>query len=184
MNSQQCVCSRLFLKDLTFIEDGNPDMIDEKRLNFDKIAMIGNTLRTIHAYQNVDYNRKITALLRHLASLPRLSEEELNRSSERQKPLKLQDTGSVVALVLSSSSDSFSLTEGSSSDDYLNHRRRGRVGGRQSRRERNGRAEHVRAQRCRGAAAVHSGVRRQPALGAAPGNRSQPFGDRSGGAER
>ncbi len=117
----------LFLKDLTFIEDGNADMIDDKRLNFDKIAMIGNTLRCIQAYQNVDYNKKIkgkiTSLLKHLANVPRLGEDDLNHISETLKPMKTQDDGSKISLTNispTSSSDSVtSLNDASSEEDAL-----------------------------------------------------------------
>jgi hypothetical protein len=41
----------IYLRDLTFMDDGNPDYI-EGLLNFDKIRMIGATLAEIKRYQN------------------------------------------------------------------------------------------------------------------------------------
>jgi len=79
----------LFLKDLTFIEDGNPDTLD-KKINFQKVAMIGKKLREIKNFQQNEYkiSGKITPLLKHLAITPHWSEEELNQRSTKIRPMK------------------------------------------------------------------------------------------------
>lgn len=47
----------VFLRDLTFIEDGNPDFVeDDSLMNFEKMRMISNVLSTIAKYQKVPYN--------------------------------------------------------------------------------------------------------------------------------
>jgi hypothetical protein len=47
----------VFLRDLTFIEDGNPDFVeDDSLMNFEKMRMISNVLSTISKYQKVPYN--------------------------------------------------------------------------------------------------------------------------------
>lgn len=82
----------IFLKDLTFIEDGNPDVFVDKRLNINKINMLGNTLRIIKAFQLISFDgvikNKNVALLRYLAYLPHWSEIELERASEAVRSRK------------------------------------------------------------------------------------------------
>ena len=79
----------------THPEDGNPDVFDDKRINADKVAMIGHTLRIVRNFQMHDFNKKIkgkvTPLLKHLANIPRWSEEQLNAASEAIKPRKAID---------------------------------------------------------------------------------------------
>ena len=65
----------VFLKDLTFIEDGNPDTFSNKNLNISKITMLSNTIKIIRAFQLTSFNNVIKdkniVLLRYLAHLPR-----------------------------------------------------------------------------------------------------------------
>lgn len=47
----------VFLRDLTFIEDGNPDFVeDDQFLNFEKMRMLNSVLAAISKYQRVPYN--------------------------------------------------------------------------------------------------------------------------------
>eukprot|EP00026_Physarum_polycephalum_P004383 Phypoly_transcript_04401.p1 GENE.Phypoly_transcript_04401~~Phypoly_transcript_04401.p1 ORF type:complete len:543 (+),score=73.34 Phypoly_transcript_04401:306-1934(+) len=47
----------VFLRDLTFIEDGNPDFVeDDQFLNFEKMRMLNSVLSSIAKYQSVPYN--------------------------------------------------------------------------------------------------------------------------------
>jgi hypothetical protein len=47
----------VFLRDLTFIEDGNPDYVeDDQFMNFEKMRMLSGVLSTIAKYQRVPYN--------------------------------------------------------------------------------------------------------------------------------
>lgn len=77
-------------------------------------------------WQTVDFSKKIkgkiTPLLRHLASVPSLSEDELNKMSEAIKPRKaIEDTSSeALSTEVSPSDDSHSTdapTEASNSND-------------------------------------------------------------------
>lgn len=47
----------MFLRDLTFIEDGNPTWNDKKKtkLNMEKIALLGKVLSRIHIMKSVPY---------------------------------------------------------------------------------------------------------------------------------
>lgn len=89
-------------------EDGNPDVFDDKRINADKVAMIGHTLRIVRSFQMHDFNKKIkgkvTPLLKHLANIPRWSEEQLNAASEAIKPRRAidEDTSGEPSSVLPS----------------------------------------------------------------------------------
>jgi len=47
----------VFLRDLTFIEDGNPDFVeDDQFMNFEKMRMLNGVLSSISKYQSVQYN--------------------------------------------------------------------------------------------------------------------------------
>jgi hypothetical protein len=47
----------VYLRDLTFIEDGNPDFVeDDQFLNFEKMRMLNGVLSSIAKYQSVQYN--------------------------------------------------------------------------------------------------------------------------------
>jgi hypothetical protein len=84
----------LYLKDLTYIEDGNQDLVNDKP-NAQKIQLFGTVLRDIEVFQRgcPEYNRKITArlpqLLDHLARFPRMTEEEMNNASLALRPSKV-----------------------------------------------------------------------------------------------
>ena len=83
------------MTNISAAEDGNPDQFEDKKINVDKVAMIGYTLRIVRNLQGVDFNKKIkgkvTPLLKHLANIPRWSEEQLNQASESIKPRKAID---------------------------------------------------------------------------------------------
>jgi hypothetical protein len=46
------------LKDLTFIEDGNPDFVYDKLVNFEKMYLIAGILKEVHSFQNKPYSFK------------------------------------------------------------------------------------------------------------------------------
>jgi hypothetical protein len=107
----------LYLKDLTFIEDGNPDLLADGRINQGKIALFGNVLREIEQLQRgcVEYNRRIPSrfapLLDYLARFPRMSDEEMSVISLQLRPSKLS------AEVLESASSGFAQDSKSSSSE-------------------------------------------------------------------
>jgi hypothetical protein len=89
----------LYLKDLTFIEDGNLDVVNNKP-NTDKIGLFGNVLSEIERYQRgcLEFNRRIETrlprLLEHLARFPRMSESEMEHISLSLRPCKVMDSSS------------------------------------------------------------------------------------------
>jgi RasGEF domain len=81
----------LFIKDLTFIEDGNDTFVDEdkKRVNFRKMALIGKVVRSIRKCQQTRYDFQLEPLLdmwfRHL-STGDLNQKELYELSKVVEP--------------------------------------------------------------------------------------------------
>ncbi|GAM22694.1 hypothetical protein SAMD00019534_058690 [Acytostelium subglobosum LB1] len=75
------------LTDLTFIEEGNPDLI-KGFINFSKRKLIYNAIFTVQSFQNTRYNLhpvyQISKLLRVLK--PRIDEEDLYRRSLKFEP--------------------------------------------------------------------------------------------------
>lgn len=47
----------VFLRDLTFIEDGNPDKINEL-VNFEKIKLMGSIIQEVKSFQSTKYTFK------------------------------------------------------------------------------------------------------------------------------
>lgn len=82
----------VFLKDLwvigwpitdllrTFVEDGNSDYVDDGKINFDKVILMGELLARIEAYQNSDYLTDLTlnnvAVIKFLRTLPEYTEDD------------------------------------------------------------------------------------------------------------
>jgi len=88
----------VFLRDLTFIEDGNNDKIG-KHANFEKINLLGEVIREVQAYQRVPYQFKkqssITKYLRKALVLPEDPEDtiyELSLQVEAKAVPVLEDT--------------------------------------------------------------------------------------------
>eukprot|EP01080_Neovahlkampfia_damariscottae_P009809 gene9809-2134_t len=76
----------LYLKDLIFIEDGNPNFINDK-INFTKRTKISNLLKEIHSYQQVPFElMMIRELSDKLVESERVSEETLNLLSYKREP--------------------------------------------------------------------------------------------------
>ena len=67
------------MSDLTFIEDGNTDLLkDTNLINFEKRAMISNVIMDIQQFQQLEYClRPIPILQNYLTNLDCLSESEL-----------------------------------------------------------------------------------------------------------
>ncbi|KAJ3443945.1 ras guanine nucleotide exchange factor i-related [Anaeramoeba flamelloides] len=78
----------LYLTDLTFIEDGNPDVI-EGLINFQKRRLIYDLIFGIQIYQKPPYNfQSIHQILRLLQNLETLDESELYTLSLKVEPRK------------------------------------------------------------------------------------------------
>jgi len=66
----------VYLTDLTFIEDGNPNL-KGGLINFQKHRMCAEVLRQIRLYQQTPYNLVgQPSILEHFQSIPILSEDE------------------------------------------------------------------------------------------------------------
>lgn len=78
----------VYLSDLTFIEDGNPDILkDTKLVNFEKRAMISKVITEIQAFQNIDYClRPVPEIQNFLAKMEILSEKDAYDRSLQCEP--------------------------------------------------------------------------------------------------
>lgn len=76
----------MYLSDLTFIEDGNPDLIGNL-INFQKREMVSKVIIELQVYQQTPYNLtvipKISSLLKRL---PVKTEKELYQLSLLREP--------------------------------------------------------------------------------------------------
>jgi hypothetical protein len=64
----------VYLTDLTYMEDGNPNFIDN-RINFTKRSLISTLIREIQQYQSIGYTLKPIKELQQLLEFPLFSEE-------------------------------------------------------------------------------------------------------------
>ena len=87
----------VFLRDLTFLEVGNPDFLDEERtqVNFDKYRMISSVLLELKNNQQISYYFPIKADLQFIfkSSMPTFEEEQLFAMSRVQEPPKSRTPG-------------------------------------------------------------------------------------------
>lgn len=62
------------------MEDGNSDYVDDGKINFDKVILMGELLARIEAYQNSDYLTDLTlnnvAVIKFLRTLPEYTEDD------------------------------------------------------------------------------------------------------------
>lgn len=71
----------VYLTDLTFMGDGNPDIIDG-RINYGKHKLVFSVIRTIATYQKMPYNFvEVWSIKEFLVSQPQLSEADLYKQS-------------------------------------------------------------------------------------------------------
>ena len=80
----------IFLRDLTFLEMGNPHFLDSEKkiINFDKYRMISAILQDLKQYQQVPYPFSYNPeLSRYLSNLLVLEEERLYSISVKLEPL-------------------------------------------------------------------------------------------------
>lgn len=89
----------MFLTDLVFIYDGNPDMLDDELINFSKFSKIGKTLLSIVHFQEIRYPFPIDeSLLRSLLRLKVFDETEAYTLSLKLEPREA--TEAIEALML------------------------------------------------------------------------------------
>jgi son of sevenless-like protein len=74
------------LSDLTFLEDGNPDMLGNL-INFEKRRLICNTIIEIITYQQTAYNlRSVPKIENLLLKVPVKTDSELYQMSLLREP--------------------------------------------------------------------------------------------------
>ena len=80
------MCSGVYLGDLTFIDEGNPDMIDGM-IHFAKRELVYKLLSQISTYQVKGYNLEVVPELQEfLSDLPMLDEKEMYAASLLREP--------------------------------------------------------------------------------------------------
>jgi len=81
------LCSGVFLTDLTFIDDGNPDILNNK-LNFIKRRKLAMLIRDIQTYQQTPYElQDVQELQDMFAALnPDTSDDDLYNASLLHEP--------------------------------------------------------------------------------------------------
>lgn len=67
------LCRGLYLSDLTFIEDGNADMLDAMRLNFEKHVMVYRVIADLRVYQSRQYQLQPVPEIQEFLNLEGLS---------------------------------------------------------------------------------------------------------------
>eukprot|EP00011_Vannellida_sp_DIVA3-517-6-12_P003037 CAMPEP_0114626520 /NCGR_PEP_ID=MMETSP0168-20121206/11824_1 /TAXON_ID=95228 ORGANISM="Vannella sp., Strain DIVA3 517/6/12" /NCGR_SAMPLE_ID=MMETSP0168 /ASSEMBLY_ACC=CAM_ASM_000044 /LENGTH=481 /DNA_ID=CAMNT_0001837827 /DNA_START=50 /DNA_END=1492 /DNA_ORIENTATION=- len=66
----------VFLRDLTFIEDGNPNTVEDGQINFEKTKLLGSVIRDVQQYQQYAYSiRKVPSIVRYLRKAMVLPED-------------------------------------------------------------------------------------------------------------
>ena len=66
----------VFLRDLTFIEDGNPNTVEDGQINFEKTKLLGSVIRNVQQYQQYPYTiRKVPSIVRYLRKAMVLPED-------------------------------------------------------------------------------------------------------------
>eukprot|EP01104_Vermistella_antarctica_P005909 TRINITY_DN16657_c0_g1_i1.p1 TRINITY_DN16657_c0_g1~~TRINITY_DN16657_c0_g1_i1.p1 ORF type:complete len:1049 (+),score=228.63 TRINITY_DN16657_c0_g1_i1:400-3546(+) len=77
----------VYLTDLTFIDDGNPDRSKDGLINFSKREMEYNVIAEVQQYQQVKYPFKYVENIAHfLSELPYNNDDELYKLSLRHEP--------------------------------------------------------------------------------------------------
>lgn len=67
----------LYLSDLTFIEEGNPDYLENGYVNFSKCRMVGEVIRSVQRFQQKPYNLKpVPTIQQYLLSHKVVSEKD------------------------------------------------------------------------------------------------------------
>lgn len=77
----------IYLKDLTFISDGNPDYLKGGIINLTKRRQVFMLLEGIHRFQRKRYNfQEVSEIKTYLLSKPLVSEDQLHQISKEHEP--------------------------------------------------------------------------------------------------
>ncbi len=83
------------MKDVTFIEDGNPDYNSGNIININKMTLLGTQLNQLKLHQQSEYEKnlenKSEDLIQHLSRLNYLTEDKLENLSIKMEPLAYVD---------------------------------------------------------------------------------------------
>eukprot|EP00009_Paramoeba_aestuarina_P008825 CAMPEP_0201521960 /NCGR_PEP_ID=MMETSP0161_2-20130828/16376_1 /ASSEMBLY_ACC=CAM_ASM_000251 /TAXON_ID=180227 /ORGANISM="Neoparamoeba aestuarina, Strain SoJaBio B1-5/56/2" /LENGTH=495 /DNA_ID=CAMNT_0047920701 /DNA_START=112 /DNA_END=1599 /DNA_ORIENTATION=+ len=102
----------VYLTDLTFTMDGNPDFIDGGLINFKKRRLIAETIDEIHQYQ-VRYlkHESVTCIQDWLRGLPKMDEDVMHKWSKRVEPKDKDHEGVIEELIKSEESLTAQIAE-------------------------------------------------------------------------
>ena len=79
--------SGVYLQDLTFIEDGNPDYVDGDLINFYKRSLVRKTITQLETFQQQAYNFiKVPILRAYLENLPQMDDDSMYKMSLCREP--------------------------------------------------------------------------------------------------
>ncbi|KAJ3450892.1 ras guanine nucleotide exchange factor i-related [Anaeramoeba flamelloides] len=77
----------VYLTDITFIEDGNPDYVNENLINFSKRRLVYDVIEEIQKFQNVFYNlHPVHQIAVFLNKFPRIEKKKLYQISQEREP--------------------------------------------------------------------------------------------------
>lgn len=77
----------VYLRDLTFIEVGNPSKLENELTNFDKLRMISLVLKEVLKHQQMHYRfEEVPMVIQYLKQAPKLTEEALHQYSSLCEP--------------------------------------------------------------------------------------------------
>lgn len=77
----------IYLRDMTFIDEGNPDYVQGDLINFEKLSLISAVLREVEAYQKVRYDiQPIPVLQNYFKNLVMLPEATRYQYSKLCEP--------------------------------------------------------------------------------------------------
>lgn len=82
----------MYLSDLIYVDEGNPDSFENGLINFDKQVLVYESLREIIMYQNRKHSfEKSDSLYYLLASIPFFDGDTLYELSVAKEPRKQMD---------------------------------------------------------------------------------------------
>jgi len=90
-NNKPCIpYIGIYLNDLVKIDDGNPNVLENKKWNVSKFSMIARIVNEVKSFQKLDYELiPLEVIQQFLADLPCLSEDEQYDESLLREPRKL-----------------------------------------------------------------------------------------------